>query len=193
MLSLLKTAPLSFLCYLFDRMNSSYLSEWNGRERERRSGERSQRLVEKRKRRGRARSVFHFLLFLLRSSLSTSFFFSSTTMPPFLLSSSTPAAAEATTNINNKNKNARTVAAAPSSSFLPADRRAARRGLWREWAQAPERGSLFAVDAAAVAALSEWATAWLAASTAESDLTSMLHSEVMVRACLLEVNEAEGT
>ena len=104
-------------------------------------------------------------------------------MPPLLLSSSTPIAA----------------AGPSSSSFLPADRRAARRGLWRDWAHAPEAGSLFAVDlrggggvggGGSAAAVSEWATAWLAASTAESDLTSMLHSEVMVRGRGLGPNEA---
>ena len=123
-------------------------------------------------------------------SLSFSVFFqkTTTTMPPHLLSSSTP-----------------TAAAGPSSSFLPADRRAARRGLWRDWASAPEQGSLFAVGdrrsggdgrggsgsgSSAAAAVSEWATAWLAASTADSDLTSMLHNEVMVRGRGLGVNEA---
>lgn len=105
-------------------------------------------------------------------------------MPPPLLSSSTPTAG----------------AGPSSSSFLPADRRAARRGLWRDWANAPEQGSLFAVGdprggdgrggSSAAAAVSEWATAWLAASTAESDLTSMLHNEVMVRGRGLGSDEA---
>ena len=112
-------------------------------------------------------------------------------MPPFNLASSTPAAAN-----NERNKNP---SSSSSSSFLPADRRAARRGLWRDWAQAPEQGPLFAVSVAGggqqtSSAVSEWATAWLAASTAESDLTSMLHNEVMVRACVgrgLDSNEAE--
>ena len=119
---------------------------------------------------------FHFSPFFLFSKKNT--------MPPHHLSSSTPTAA----------------ASAPfSSSFLPADRRAARRGLWRDWVQAPEQGSLLAVvdqrpgrdGGSAAAAVSEWATAWLAASTAESDLTSMLHNEVMVRGRVLGFNEAE--
>ena len=134
--------------------------------------------TERRGRRERARLLlFHF-------SLLSSSFRKEQKEKMLVLSSSTPIAASGPYS---------------SSSFLPADRRAARRGLWRDWAQAPEAGSLFAVvdqrgggvgGSSAAAAVSEWATAWLAASTAESDLTSMLHSEVMVCGKGLGPNEA---